>query len=279
VDGDTAVYAVLGHPVSHTLSPAIQNAAFRATNRNAVYVALDVEPGRLAEALRGLHAAGVRGVNLTAPHKEAALGLTFERTRESGEALAVNTLRREERGWLGHATDGPGFVNWIDSLGVSPRGARVLVLGAGGAARSIAPALATLAPAAIGVVSRDGERARLTAARFAPSSSLEVISASTADGPPRGGAPWDLLIRAVSSESVESAEAAWWGRLSESAVVLDLNYGPRTSETRARAASLGRRFEDGLGLLLHQGALSFEFWTGSPAPLAVMREALERGAR
>src|ERR1700704_3490768 len=106
VDGKTQIYAVLGSPVQHSRSPEIQNAAFGAANLNAVYIALEVPAPRLAQALEGLHAAGVRGLSLTTPHKEASFPLARERTKEAEEARSVNTLRWEPEGWRAHATDG-----------------------------------------------------------------------------------------------------------------------------------------------------------------------------
>ena len=273
--GPTRLYAVLGHPVNHSLSPSMQSAAFRAAEIDAAYVALDVPPERLAEVLRELHAAGFSGLNLTAPHKEAAWALVQGGTDEAKRSRVVNTLRREESGWAGHATDGPGFSAWIASAGVVVRGARVLLLGAGGAARSIAPGLASLEPAAIRVVSRDGRRAKAVAddLRGSGGSSTDVTAAALA-GTGEQGRGWDLLVRALSSSSIDEAESSWWEHLDPGARVLDLNYGARARETRERAAAGKHRFEDGLGMLLHQGALSFEYWTGKPAPLDAMRAAL-----
>ena len=279
-DAQTRVYAVLGHPVEHSLSPSMQNAAFQAVGANAAYVALDVPPGRLPDVLKGLHVAGLSGLNLTAPHKEAAWPLVLGATEEAARSRAVNTLRREKSGWFGHATDGLGFSAWIGSLGVTLRGARVLFLGAGGAARSIAPILASSEPAAVCIASRDGGRARAVAdgLRAIARSSMEVTAAGLADSGAGVGGPWDLMVRALSSTSVDAVEAAWWDRLDPGGVILDLNYGARALKTRERAAAGKRRFEDGLGMLLFQGALSYEFWTGEPAPLDAMRAALQAGA-
>ena len=275
--GPTQLYAVLGHPVNHSLSPSMQNAAFRAVGIGAAYVALDVPPERLAEVLSELHAAGFSGLNLTAPHKEAAWALVQSTTDEAKRSGALNTLRRGESGWAGHATDGPGFAAWIAALGVALRGARVLLLGAGGAARSIAPVLASSEPAAIRVVSRDGGRARAVADEIRQGGggrhAMEVTAAALTESKERGRG-WDLLVRALSSTAVEAAEAPWWEQLDPSGLVLDLNYGPRAVATREKAAAGKHRFEDGLGMLLHQGALSFEYWTGKPAPLDAMRAAL-----
>jgi shikimate dehydrogenase len=284
VDGDTQVYAVLGQPVHHSRSPLIQNAAFRAAGVNAVYVALEVPAPRLKQALEGLHAAHVSGLNLTAPHKEAAFSLARERTTEAEEARAVNTLRWEPEGWRGHATDGVGFLEWAEGAGVEMKGRRVLVLGAGGAARAIAPKLLTLLPASILVVSRSAEHARgVTQLAGKPPGGAHISSAGMEDRTQRGdategaGAGWDILIRAISAESISPQEDLWWRGHAKGSVVLDVNYGARSAEARARAKAGGIRYEDGSALLIYQGAASFEFWTGKRAPLDAMREALAAG--
>jgi shikimate dehydrogenase len=275
--GQTSLYAVLGHPVNHSLSPSMQNAAFRAAGIDAAYVALDVPPERLAEVLKALHAAGFSGLNLTAPHKQAAWPLVVGATDEAKRSRAVNTLRREESGWFAHATDGLGFAAWIAGLGIDVRDARVLLLGSGGAARSIGPILAALEPAGICVVGRDGGRALAVAdsLREIARPSMEVTAAALAEASRKErGRGWDLMVRAFSSDSVDEIEASWWEELDPKAWILDLNYGARALETRERAVAGNRRFEDGLRMLLHQGALSYEFWTGKPAPLDAMRAAL-----
>ncbi len=277
VDGETRVYAVLGHPVRHSLSPRMQNAAFEAAGINAVYVALDVAPSRLEEALRGLHAGNVVGLNLTTPHKEAAFRLVSAVTGEAAAIEAVNTLLWERDGWSGHATDGLGFLAWVAESGIDIAGRRALVLGAGGAARSVVSTIASLGASAIGVVSRTGKHAADVAALAARAGAgrTKISHAALADEPEaRGGGPWDLLVRALATDTIAEDENLWWRSLAPFAPVLDLNYAERARETRARAAADGRRFEDGISLLLHQGAASFEFWTRTRAPLAAMKAAL-----
>jgi len=276
----TRVYAVLGHPVDHSLSPTMQNAAFRASGRDAVYVALDVPGERLVDALRGLHGAGVLGLNLTTPLKEAAWPHLIGSTDEAARVRAVNTLRWEPEGWMGHATDGEGFGDWIGALRVRVEGARVLLLGAGGAARSIAPWLLSMKPAAVRIVSRDGARAHalerdLASIRSAaPGLAIGWDSLGDSTAGERGG-DCDLLIRALASDTIGPDEARWWDTLRPDARVLELNYGARARASRSRSERDGWRFEDGLGLLLYQGARSFAFWTGEPAPIDAMRHALE----
>jgi len=272
VDAKTQLYALLGEPVDHSRSPEIQNAAFRATGMNAVYVALEVPPSRLRQALDGLHAARVLGLNVTSPHKEAAYSLVTERTADADDAKAVNTLRWEPAGWRGHATDGAGFLQWIEEARIDLTGRGVLVLGAGGASRAIVPKLLELGPETIRIVSRTSEHARSLAARAgAASGKTRVTSAALADEP-RGA--WDLLVRALATESISAEEERWWSSPSPHAVVMDLNYGARASVARVHAEGFGLRYEDGTALLVHQGAKSFEFWTGQEAPVPAMREAL-----
>jgi shikimate dehydrogenase len=266
VDGTTQVYAVLGQPVHHSRSPDIQNAAFRAAGMNAVYVALEVPAPRLDQALEGLHAARVLGLNLTAPHKEAAYAMTRHRTPEAEAAKAINTLRWAQDGWEGHATDGIGFLAWAAEAGVDPRGRRVLVLGAGGAARAIVPQLLALGPKSVAIVSRSAEHAHALS-KAGPG----ITSASLAEN---AGAGWDLLIRALSAESVSPEEERWWAGGAPGAAVRDLNYGARSASARAVATAAGLRYEDGGALLIHQGAASFTYWTGKKASLEAMREAL-----
>jgi len=271
VDGKTQVYAVLGQPVHHSRSPEIQNAAFSASGMNAVYVALEVPAPRLAQALEGLHASRVLGVNLTSPHKEAAFSLAHKTSPEADSARAVNTLRWEPEGWVGHATDGEGFLAWIAETKIDLTGRVVLVLGAGGAARAIVPKLLELGPESIHVVSRTAAHAESLARGVTDPGKTRIKAGALAEA---GGAPWDLLLRALSVESVSPEEELWWKAHTPHAVALDLNYGARAIGARACSQVYGVRYEDGSALLVHQGARSFEFWTGREAPIAAMREAL-----
>jgi shikimate dehydrogenase len=267
-------FAVLGFPARHSLSPRMHRAAFRELAMEATYEAIEVPPERLGRELDRLHAQGFTGLNLTTPLKERAAALAGRLTDEARRAGAVNTMRREREGWTGHATDGPGFERWVSDAGVRVAGTRVLLLGAGGAARSIAPNLVALRPGAVDVASRSGDHARELAERLRALSEgiVPVRAAALESAPPTSS--WDLLIRLLSSSEVDEAESRWWDGLAPAAVVFEGNYEARAAGARARAEASGLRFEDGLGLLLHQGARSFEFWTGREAPLEAMREAL-----
>lgn len=268
-------FAVLGSPVAHSLSPLLQNAAFVAAGIDARYEAREAPPSELAAILDALHEEGYAGLNLTAPLKEIVWPLLRGATPEAEALRSVNTLKRVERGWEGHATDGPGFAAWAREADFVPRGARVLLLGAGGAARAVAPYLPALGAAAVTVVSRDSARAAsVTALGERRNGGTAWSAMALAAAPERG--PFDLLVRALSASALAAGESGWWGSLTPDAVVVDLNYGARAEAVGRVAAQAGLRHLDGLGMLLHQGALSFTYWTGRDAPLGAMRRALER---
>jgi shikimate dehydrogenase len=234
-----------------------------------------VPPPRLAEALAGLHAAGFAGLNVTLPHKEEALRLSRSATPAARAAGAANTLRRARDGWDAEATDGGGFLAWMEGLGLRAEGARVLLLGAGGAARSVAAALAASGASSIRIVNRHMNRATsvaTAAAAIAPGAVRVDVGSweERADRAPE----FDFLVRALAVETVSPEERRWWDAVAPGGFVLDLNYGPRAQAAREEARRAGLRYEDGLTLLVEQGALSYEFWTGESAPRAAMREAL-----
>ena len=255
----------------------MQNAAFGAAGLDAVYRAIEVPPDALEATLKKLHAEGYEGLNITLPHKEAALGLAESASPEARAVGAANTLRRSKSGWEAHATDGPGFLAWMDERGVTLSGAQVLLLGAGGAARGVAWSLLSRRVAAIDVASRSPARARTLISDMEANAQhwSRLTAAALSETPSeRDGPRWSLLIRALSSEELTPGEERWWGGLSPRGFAVDLNYGERAKAARALATSMHRRFEDGREMLLQQGALSFTHWTGLPAPVEAMRAAL-----
>ena len=236
ISGRTRVVALLGHPVAGSLSPRLQNAAFAARGLDWVYVALDVDPARLHEAVRGLAALGLAGANVTVPHKQGAAALCDELDEEAAHTGSVNTLVVRDGRILGSSTDAEALA------GVSPRSAAVI--GAGGSAR-----------AWIGALERRGLEPRVFARR--------------GEWPPDvAGA--DLVVNAtpVRDELLFEPRAGH--------TVVDLPYRPDGSPTAlataARAA--GADVIDGIEVLVRQGAASFERWTGAPAPVDTMRAVL-----
>jgi shikimate dehydrogenase len=272
ITGHTALYGVLGHPVAHSRSPEMQNAAFARAGIDAVYVALHVPPERLAEAVAGAFALGFSGLNVTVPHKQTALALCATVDPAAAAVGAVNTLRRTARGWEGFNTDAPACLALLEAAGVGP-GARALLVGAGGAARAAAWALVR-AGAALRVAARRNEAAREMAEAFGPGTRAGV--------PIPCAVPWaDLAAEAEGADVVVNGTsvglagqpAALPGlRLRRGQVAVDFVYGDTELARAARAA--GARLVTGEQLLVRQGALAFTLWTGRPAPEAEMAAAL-----
>ena len=248
-----ATVYLLGHPVSHSLSPAMHNAAFAALGLPHRYETRDVEHARLADTVEALRGEGVLGANVTIPHKESALRLVDELADEARRIGAVNTIVRRSSRLVGDNTDGYGFARALAAAGVDVTGKDVMVLGAGGAARDLDRASVLAAAVGNPVVPRPWADARRTAA------GIDVLINAT----PIGLHGEDLL--------------ADFGFSPLPGVIVDLV--PTRDMTplvrRAREAQ-HVRVVDGLSMLLHQAARSFTLWTGREAPLAVMRAALPR---
>ena len=264
-----ATVYLLGHPVSHSLSPAMHNAAFLALGLPHRYETRDVEPHRLGDVVDALRADDVLGANLTIPHKEAALRLVDELADEARRIGAVNTIVRRSSRLVGDNTDGYGFATALAAAGVDLKGKDVMVLGAGGAARACVAALG----AARSVV--------VAARRLDHSTAL----AAAAGGPVRG-IPWadaraaariDVLVNATPIGLHGEDLLAEMSFREMPRVVVDLVPTAAITALVKRAGAVKNVVVvDGLSMLLHQAARSFTLWTGREAPLKVMRAALPR---
>lgn len=279
----TATYGILGWPVEHSRSPAMQNAAFRARGLEASYVCFSVHPDDVADAVRGLKALGVRGANVTVPHKEAVIRWLDDVTPQARAIGAVNTIVREIDRLVGYNTDAPGLARALDQAGVRVDGARTAVIGAGGAARAAAVGLAGSGARSILIAARRLEQAEQLQRDLAPvCGPCELIAAElTREAVSSYFRETTLLVQSTSATLASSPDAAGFAAqlaievLPREASVVDLVYKPRETAVLARAKERGLRTVDGLGMLLHQGALAFELWTHLPAPIDVMRAELE----
>jgi len=268
--------AVFGDPVAHSLSPAMHQAAYRAMGLPWRYLKIRVPRGDLAAALRMADAARLRGVNLTIPLKEAALPLMDRLTPAARRAGAVNTVTFGDGGVEGHSTDGEGFIRSLaDAWRWQPRGARVVLLGAGGAARSVAFALAAAGARRLVIMNRTSARAQELAARLRAAG--EPGTAAT----PADAAAWrtllagtDLLVNATSLGLHGEPSPVPAAALPRALRVADLIYNPPSTALLRVARARGCRIVNGEGMLVHQGALSLERWSGGRAPAEVMRRAL-----
>ncbi|MBA3831083.1 MAG: shikimate dehydrogenase [Chthoniobacterales bacterium] len=264
---------LLGDPVAHSLSPEMQNAALAECGFAPRYARFRILPNELGEALRLCAERDFIGVNLTVPHKVAGFALVEVEDQFARQAGAINTIRFEEGKLFGTNTDGPGFVRAIrESFNVELRDLRVLVLGAGGGAGQAVAATCALAGCpALTLVNRDFTKAQTLAARFPHRQILAVPWEATSLG--KALAQTDLIVHATPLGLQPNDPAPLpCELLAPCHLTYDLNYGPTAFLAAAREA--GARAASGLTMLLHQGALAFEFWFDRPAPLAVMRRAL-----
>lgn len=268
----TQLLALLGHPVAHSRSPAIHTAALEALGVDARYLAFDVAPARLGEAVAGLRALGALGANVTIPHKQAVMAHLDAIEPTAAAIGAVNTIVRDGDRLVGANTDAAGLVSSLKDAGFDPGGAHVLVVGAGGAARAAIVGLAEAGAAHVTVAARRAEQASALASGLrvgAPVCAVELGAL------PLAGT--DLLIQATSATMGPDGEgfAAALGldALPDHATVIDLVYAPLETAVLRVARARGLRCVDGLGMLVGQAAVALERWLGVPAPLEVMRAA------
>lgn len=278
VENDARLVGVLGWPVGHSLSPAMHNAALRALKLNWRYLLLPVHPDDIPDAVHGLRALGFAGANVTIPHKVAVCALMDELTPEALAVGAVNTIIIRDGRFTGHNTDAYGFLTALTNAGYAPACRPALVLGAGGAARSVVYALAR-AGARVAIHNRTPERAHALAAALAPhlpGVSLQIVSAA---GLPAALLAADLVINTTSvgmTGGPPGSPLPAGARLRAGATAYDLIYAPRQTPFLRQARAAGLHAVGGLGMLVHQGARALELWTGRDAPVAVMQRAAQR---
>ncbi|MGP8127593.1 MAG: shikimate dehydrogenase [Candidatus Bathyarchaeia archaeon] len=277
VSGRSMVYALIGDPIDHSMSPTIQNAAFRSIGLNAIYVPFRVESTGLRFALQGLKSLGVRGFNVTTPHKTAMLRYLDEVETEAAEIGSINTVKSDGGTLTGFNTDGAGALNALKEVGISPDGKSILLFGAGGAARAIAHALAghrceiTLVNRTI---SRAQRLASLLRTKFGIQANCVSLSSKSMRRPVESA---DVILNASSmgmagNENVPVPKK--WLRSNQ--CVFDIVYRPVRTMLLRNAVIAGARTIDGLDMLVSQGACSFSIWTGKKAPVSEMRRSIAR---
>lgn len=279
INAKTKVCALFGHPVGHSLSPEMHNAAFEALGLPFVYVAHDVQPGHVARALEGIRVLGYRGLSVTIPHKVEALAACDDVDETARGIGCINTVVNDDGRLRGYNSDGLGALSALRDAGADPQGRRVVVLGSGGAARAIVVTLA-----------RETPPERLTILGV----ELPELERLVADARERGRAPVEGQL--LSSESLRPAIAAadlllhcssvgMYPHVEQSLVppellraglvVFDAVYNPRQTKLLRDAQAAGCRTVPGLEMFLGQAYVQFELWTGRPAPRDVMRHVVE----
>lgn len=268
IHGGTRTVGIIGWPVSHSLSPAIHNAAFAALDLDWTYVPLPVAPGEARAAVSALRTLGFAGVNVTMPHKTEVADVMDTLTDDARRLHAVNTVAVGEDRMAGHNTDTPGFDRFLRrDAGFDPAGSTALIFGAGGAARACALALARGGLARLTVALRDPARdAGVRASLDGFPTSVRTVAFEDATGEAA-----DLIVNATPLGG--HGEILPLPPLATSTMAVDLLYRPATTPLQVAVREAGGTAFGGLGLLLHQAALSFELWTGQPAPMEAMSAA------
>lgn len=273
--------AVLGHPVKHSLSPHMHNAALRAlAGRDPQFAAwrywkFDIPPERLGDALPLFHARGFAGLNLTVPHKILALDLLAQIDPSARAIGAVNTLRRRPEGYEGFNTDGFGLAAGVaQELGRPLAGADVILLGAGGAARSAAVEALRQGCRSLWLGNRSRGSLEALLAQLRPVAGAIPLHDFLLTAPPADLPAGALLINATSAglgaNDPAPIDLAQWPR---PAGVFDMIYNPSQPPLLAAAAALGVPHANGLAMLVHQGARALALWTGAAVPAEVMHQA------
>ncbi|MCA9522106.1 MAG: shikimate dehydrogenase [Myxococcales bacterium] len=285
----TQLCCLIGHPVSHSLSPTMHNAAFEALGLDICYLAFDVPPASLSLAMEGLRALGAIGMSVTIPHKQSVRNFIDELDGDALLVGAVNCLAKRGPGWVGYNTDVRGFLVALEEvLETSISGMSAVVLGAGGAARAVAVSLGRAGASRVSVINRAGERAKLLVDGLQPHLEGTTFQAFAWDQAECGDAlaTADLLINATPlGMSAVAGSEAWTEslltfqklaltRLPAHTVFYDLIYAPERTPFMELALASGHSAHNGLGMLLHQGAESFRLWTRRDAPISIMRAAM-----
>jgi shikimate dehydrogenase len=271
IGGGTYVVGIIGWPVSQSLSPVIHNAAFAAAGLDWTYIPLAVPPEGLRPALIGFASLGFTGANVTMPHKTEAAELIPRCSEDATLLRAVNTIVVRGGELEGHNTDVAGFDRFLRrDAGFDPAGRSALVYGAGGAARACALALARGGLSGLTVAARDEARAAplvkmvealgVPVALVRPGDTGDLVADLVVNATPVGGSDAERVLPSLPY-------------LGPDVLVIDLLYDPPSTDLQRRAREAGATAFGGLGHLLEQAALSFELWTGTPAPLEVMSAA------
>jgi shikimate dehydrogenase len=277
VSGKTRLYGVIGDPIEHSLSPALQNAAFAATGTDAVFLAFQVNAAEVDNALLGVRALGICGLNVTMPNKNTVIDDLDEIDPTAQFLGSVNTIKNSNGTLCGYSTDGVGAKKALTENGVELAGKKLVLLGGGGAAKAIAYALAEEA-GEIAIFNRNPQRLTPLIEAIVAKNKKVTACALEPKAVQKGLENADLLINATSvgmhPNAKESLVQRQW--LKPGLAVMDIVYNPLETKLAKDAKAVGAKVVSGLEMLVYQGAASFELWTGKKAPVQVMREAALR---
>lgn len=281
ISGQTRLCGVIGDPVEHTVSPAMHNAAFKSLGIDYVYVSFKVRKNDLASAVEGARALNIRGLNVTLPHKVEIIPLLDELDPLAEKIGAVNVIVNDEGLWKGYNTDADGFLQAMLEQGIEAEGKKITILGAGGASRAISFALAGRC-ADLTILNRTLASAAVLACEISKNFAVAVAAleldrknlVKALEGA-------DILVNTTSmgmNPDVDSTPVAG-DLIRPRLTVVDIVYNPVKTRLLAEAEKAGARTVSGLNMLVWQGALAFEKWTGLRPPLELMRREAARALK
>ena len=276
IKGSTNIVGLIGHPVEHSFSPPMHNAAFDALGLNYAYVAFDVNPNDLQSAIEGATSLNIKGFNVTIPHKIEVIRHLDELDEVAGLIGAVNTI--DFKNLKGYNTDGIGAIKAIEEV-TKVKGKNVVVAGAGGASRAISFYLAKFGAASITILNRNVEKAQSLARDVSKSDLIDEVKSDSISQITSHLSNADILVDTtplgmdphIDDEPIAKADA-----MHEDLVVFDAVYNPNETVLIKEAIKAGAKPVYGIKMLLYQGAESFEIWTGKKAPIDVMEKALRK---
>ena len=278
ITGQTKIVGIIGDPIKHSRSPQIHNAAITALGLDYVYVPFHVQPDTLGVAIEGFKAANVVGINVTIPHKQNVISYLDEVSREATLIGAVNTLIFKDGGIIGENTDAPGFRQAMQEEGLDvPQGGSAVIIGAGGSARAIVVALALAGVGTICIANRTVSRAVALATDLSDKTDASIYGIGLDDPKLSNAVGMSQLIVNTASTSMDIShplliDPEW---LAPQSIVYDIVYTPPETRLLQAAVEKGCHTIGGLGMLVHQGAIAFEKWTGVNPPVETMRQALQ----
>jgi shikimate dehydrogenase len=281
ITGSTKLLGVIGHPVTHSLSPLMHNAAIAALGLDYVYVALPIAPERLGEGLAGLAAIGVVGFNITIPHKQTVMTYLAEVSDLARAIGAVNTVWQTPNGWHGTNTDVAGFIAPLQAMGRDWAEASVVCLGNGGAARAVVAGAHQLGCRSIQVFGRSPEKLAQFQHSWQSSPIGDKLSVHALGDLASAIATADLIVNTtpigmqpnVDASPLSPAETL---AIRSGTIVYDLIYVPRPTQLLQQAQSQGAIVVDGLEMLVQQGAAALQIWTEADIPIDIMRQTLQQ---
>lgn len=284
VTGKSIILGVIGDPIEHSLSPLMHNAALESLGLNYIYLPFHVKPEFLKGAVKSLKALEIRGINVTIPHKVAIMEYLDEIDEAALDIGAVNTVVNDNGKLKGYNTDGAGYLKSLTSeTGFDAKGKNILVLGAGGASLAVITALLSEHPKSLHIVNRTFKKAKTLVNKFIIKyPDIDILAISLEEWIREGlSMSYDLAVNTTSigmkGEIPKMVLPFKVDQLPSHAIVSDIVYTPFETPMLKEANDIGLKTHYGLGMLLHQGAISFKLFTGATPPIEIMKDALLSG--